>query len=104
MFNAIENLGVYYSYNKSFKSKEKLINIVLKIEKLLRLWRIQNLSNADKVTIIKTLAISKMVHHALVKIIPNSIIVDPDKIKKHFIWKMAILNLNRTWCDMKMMF
>ena len=39
-------------------------------------------SNKSK---IKTLAISKIVHLALVKIIPTSTLLELDKIKKHFI-------------------
>ena len=35
----------------------------------------------------KTLAILKIVHLALVKVIPNSVTLELDKIKKHFIWK-----------------
>ena len=87
MFNAIRILGVYYSYDKNFENQENFINLVLKIEKLLRLWRMRNLSIAGKITVFKTLAISKIVHFALVKIIPNSVILELDKIKKHFIWK-----------------
>ena len=37
MFNAIKILGVYYSYDKNFENEENLINLVLKIEKLLKL-------------------------------------------------------------------
>ena len=87
MFNAIKILGVYYSYDKNFENQENFINLVLKIEKLLRLSRMRNLTVADKITVFKTLAISKIVHLALVKIIPNSVIFELDKIKKHFIWK-----------------
>ena len=47
----------------------------------------RNLTIAGKITVFKTLAISKIVHLALVKIIPNSVIFELDKIKKHFIWK-----------------
>ena len=39
MFNASKILGVYYSYDKNFENQENFINLVLKIEKLLRLWR-----------------------------------------------------------------
>ena len=81
MFNAIKILGVYYSYDKNFESLENFINLVLKVEKLLRLWRMRNLSIAGKITI------SKIVHLALVKVISNSVILKIDKIKKHFIWK-----------------
>ena len=47
----------------------------------------QNLSIAGKITIFKTLAISKIVHLALVKVISDSVILKLDKIKKDFIWK-----------------
>ena len=47
----------------------------------------QNLSIASKIAVFKTLAISKIVHLTLGKVIPNSIILETDKIKKYFIWK-----------------
>ena len=75
MFNAIEILGVYYPYGNNFENQENFLNLVLKIEKLLRLSRMQNLSIAGKITVFKTLAISKIVHLALVKAIRNSIIL-----------------------------
>ena len=85
MFNAIKILGVYYSYDENFENQENFINLVLRTEKLLRLWKMQNLSVTGKITVFKTLGISKIVHLALVKIILNSVILELDKIKKHFI-------------------
>ena len=76
---------IYYSYDKKFENQENFINLVLKIEKLLRLWRMRNLSIAGKITVFETLAISKIVHLALVKVIPDSLILELDKIKKHFV-------------------
>ena len=73
MFNEIKISGVYYSNDKKFKNQESFRNLVLKIEKL---WRIRNLSITGKITVFKTLAISKIVHLALVNIIPNSIILE----------------------------
>ena len=87
MFNAIEILGVYYPYGNNFENQENFLNLVLKIEKLLRLSRMQNLSIAGKITVFKTLAISKIVHLALIKVILNSDILELVEIKKHFIWK-----------------
>ena len=87
MFNVIKILGVYNSYHKNFENQENFINLVLKIGKHLRLWRMQNLSIPGKTTIFKTIAISTIVHLALVKVTPNSIILELDKIKKHFIWQ-----------------
>ena len=87
MFNEIKILRVYYTYDKNFENQKNFINLVLKTEKLLRLWRMQNLSIAGKITVFKTLAISKMVDLALIKVIPNSVILELGKIKKHFVWK-----------------
>ena len=47
----------------------------------------QNLSITGKITVFKTLAISKIAYLASVKVIPNSVILELDKIKQHFIWK-----------------
>ena len=47
----------------------------------------RNLSISSKTTVFKTFAISKIVHLALAKVIPDSVILELDKIKKHSIWK-----------------
>ena len=47
----------------------------------------QNLSFAGKLIFFKTLVISNIVHLALVKVIPISVILELDKINKHFILK-----------------
>ena len=95
MLNAIKIIGVYYSYDKNLETQEKFINLFLKIEKRLRLWRMRNLSIAGKITVFKTLAISKIVHLALVKVIRHSVILELDKIKKYFIWKNGSPKFNR---------
>ena len=92
MFNEIKISGVYYSNDKKFKNQESFRDLVLKIEKL---WRTRNLSITGKITLFKTLAISKIVHLALVSIIPNSIILELDKIKSNLHGKMALLKLKR---------
>ena len=54
------------------------------------------LSVAGKITVFKTLAISKIVRLALVKVIPNSVIPELDKIRKHYsMWKNGKPKLNR---------
>ena len=45
------------------------------------------ISIAGKITVFRTLAQSKIAHLALVKVIPNSFILELDEIKKQFIWK-----------------
>ena len=76
IFNVIKILGVYYSYDQNLENQDNFINLVLKSEKLLRLCRVRNLSIEGKITVFKTLAISKIVHLALVKVIPVSTILE----------------------------
>ena len=98
MLNAIKIPGAYNSYNsydKNFQNQENFMNVILETEKLLGLWRMGNSSISDKITDFETLAILKIVHLALVKAIPNSVILELDKIKKYFIWKNDNPNINQ---------
>ena len=57
----------------------------MKIENLLTLWRMRQLTVEGKILIFKTLAISKIVHLLLVKDVPSGTIVQLDKIHKKYI-------------------
>ena len=84
--NVVKILGIYYSYNYKLEIQENFKRHI-KIENILRIWRMRDHSNAGKITVFKALAISKIVHLALVNTIPNSIIQELRKIQKDFIWK-----------------
>ena len=60
---------------------------LLKIEKLLKLRRMQQLTIEGKIVVFKTLHVSKVVHLALVKDVPSSTITKLGEIQKQFIWK-----------------
>ena len=49
----------------------------------------RDLSIAAKITVLKTLAISKIAHLALMKTIPNLILQELNKIQKEFIRKTS---------------
>ena len=72
--NIVKILGIYYSYNEKLEIQENFKRHIIKIERFLRTWRMKGLSIAGKITVFKTLAISKIVYLALVKTIPNLII------------------------------
>ena len=84
--STIKILGIHYSYNKTLENEENFKNHIIKIEEVLKLWRLRNLTVQGKITIFKTLALSKIIHMALVKVIPTSTIVLLNKIQKQFIW------------------
>ena len=56
----------------------------------------RQLTIEGKSSIFKTLAISKVVHIALVKNVPSSTIAKLDKIRKQFIWKNGNPKLKQT--------
>ena len=82
----IKILGIHFSYNKKLETEENFIRHVWKIEKVLKLWRMRNLTLEGKITIFKTLAISKIIHLSLVTNVPTQIINELNKIQKEFIW------------------
>ena len=83
--DTIKILGIHYSYNKQLHNDFK--KCIAKIENVLKLWRARNLSLEGKITVFKSLTLSKTTHLALVKIIsPPSIIDRLNKTQKNFIW------------------
>ena len=52
----------------------------------IRLWRMRKLALEEKITIFKSLAISKIVYLALLTTIPNSVIEELTQIRKIFLW------------------
>ena len=54
--NSVKILGIHFSYNKKIENEENFIKIIKKIENVLKIWRIRNLTIQGKITIFKTLA------------------------------------------------
>ena len=84
--DTIKILGIHYSYNKQLENDENFKKYIAKIENVLKLWRARNLSLEGKITVFKSLALSKITHLALVKTIPPSIIDQLNKTQKNFVW------------------
>ena len=84
--DTIKILEIHYSYNKQLENDENFKKYIAKIENVLKLWRARNSSLEGKITVFKSLALSKMTHLALVKTIPPSIIDQLNKTQKNFIW------------------
>ena len=69
---------------------------IAKIESVLKLWRLRNLTFERRITIFETLSLSKMIDFALVKTTSNEIVDQLSKMQKDFIWnkmKPEIKNL-----------
>ena len=57
--DTIKILGIHYSYNKQLENDENFKKYIAKIENVLKLWRARNLSLEGKITVFKSLALSK---------------------------------------------
>ena len=80
---AIKILVTNFPYNKKLKTEENFIRHVPKIEKVQNLRRMRNLTAEKKITIFKTLAISKIRHFSYT---PTEIFNELNKLQKQFIW------------------
>ena len=83
--NTVEVLGVHYACNKKLENEKNFKNYIQKIETVLKIWRMINLTLEGKITISKIFAISKIIHLASVTVLPNSTITQPNKAYKEFI-------------------
>ena len=80
--NTIKILGIHFSYYRSLENDENYRRYITKIEKLLKLWRMRQLTIEGKILVFETLAISKVVHLALLKDVPSSTIAQLEKMQK----------------------
>ena len=98
--NSVKILGIHFSYNKKIENEENFIKLIKKIENVLKIWRIRNLTVQGKITIFKTLAISKVIHLALVTNVSHVIIDQLNKIQKDFIWNRKLPKIRHsTLCN-----
>ena len=68
-------------------NKRIILNHIVKIQNILKLWKPRNLTIEGRIFIFKSLAISKLIHLTLVTDIPTSTINLLTKIQMEFIWK-----------------
>ena len=94
--NSVKILGIHFSYNKKIGNEEKFVKLIKKIENVLKIWRIRNLTFHGKITIFKTLAISKVIHFVLITNVPQVIIDQLNKIQKDFIWNRKHLKIRHS--------
>ena len=70
--DTIKILGIHYSYNQALENDQNFTDQIVKIENVLKLWRSRSLNLEGKITVFKSLALSKIIHLALVKTISNT--------------------------------
>ena len=94
--DSIRVLGVYFSYNKDISLQRNFIDVIKKIENVLKIWKMRNLTLSGKITIFKTLAISQIVYISYLSNVPSAILEQLEVIQKKFIWSKKKLKSNKS--------
>ena len=93
-------LGIHFSYNKKLEEEKNFNNHIATIQNVLRACRMRDLTIEGKIVIFKSLAISKIVHLALIKTVPIFAVQQLNIIKKNFIWQGKKLKIKQsTLCN-----
>ena len=79
----VKILGVHFSYNRKLEHQVNFQSHIVKIDSVLRLWRMRNITIEGKKLVFKYFTISKIVHLSLTTTVPHGIINQPNNIQKH---------------------
>ena len=60
----IKILGTCFSYNQTLEQERNFLNHIVKIENILKFWKLRNLTIEGRIVVFKSLAISKIIHLA----------------------------------------
>ena len=83
----IKILGIGFPYNKKLEQEKNFLNHIPKIQNILKLWKIINLTIEERIVVFKSLAISKLIHLLLFTELSTSTINLLTKIQMEFVWK-----------------
>ena len=82
--DTLKILGTHFSYNKKLKEEKKVFKTVTDIQRVLRIWKMRNLTLKGKIVIFKTIAASKIVFQSFITNIPKYVLNELEKIQKTF--------------------
>ena len=83
----VKMLGVHFSYNKNLEQDKNFSEHIFKIENILKLWRMRQLTLEGRVAVFKSSAVSKGIHLLLITKLHKNTIDLLNKIQKTFIWQ-----------------
>ena len=96
--NPILALGVYFSYDKVKSDKCNFEEKLDKLEKALNIWRSRDLTIPGGINIVKSLALSKLIHVASVLPIPEGFAQKVNTLIYNFIWKDKPPKIKKSTC------
>ena len=98
--DTLKILDTHFSYNKKLTEEKTFYTTVTNIQRVLKKWKMRNLTLEGKIVIFKTLAISKIVFQSLVTPVPRHIVNGLEKIQKASLWKNSSTKIkHETLCN-----
>ena len=84
--DSIKILGVHYSYNDEIVKSKNYLEVIESIENVISVWRMRGLTLGGKITVLKTLVMSKIVFISFLSNVPTLIIDKLITIQNDFLW------------------
>ena len=82
----VKSLGIFFSYDKKLRETLNFGGMSTHISQIINLWKQRNLTILGKITITKSLLLSKLVYRASMLQVPQEIISDIKKLIFKFLW------------------
>ena len=64
----VKILGVHFSYNTNLEQDKNFCEHIVKMENILKLWRMIQLTLEGRITVFKSLSVSKVIHSKVIKL------------------------------------
>ncbi len=79
-------LGIYLGHNKEQNKEKNWLEKIEKIKLIFERWKNRSLTIFGKILVIKTLAISKLIHSMSMLVTPDDVLNDIEKAIFKFLW------------------
>ena len=82
--DTLKILGTGFSYNKKLKEEKNFFNSLTDIQRVLKIWKMRNLTLEGKIIIFKIKAISKIFFQSFITTVPKYVVNGLEKIEEIF--------------------
>ena len=95
--NMLKILGTHSSYNEKLKEEK---NFLTDFQRVLKKWKMKNLTLQGKIVIFKTIALSKIVFQSFITTMPKYVVNKLEKMHKAFLWNNSTPKIkHETLCN-----
>ena len=87
--DTLKILSAHFSYNEKLKEKKNFYTTVTNIQRVLKIWKMRNVTLEGKFIVFKILAISKIVFQSSITTVPRHTVNELEKIQRAILWKTS---------------